>query len=126
MTGWRAECSDCQAVIEPDYGARVFPNAEFEDTDCGRWAAERWAIEHRTANAGHNPTVNQFTRWTMTIVEPINAELLALIFGRPAEPFLTPLDELRDAVYWARNVAFSELGIETADVGPRALPAGRG
>lgn len=83
MTGWRAECSDCPAVIEPDYGARVFPSEEFEDTDAGRHAAERWAIEHRTANPGHNPTVNPFTRWTMTLVEPIAPAVLEAIFGRP-------------------------------------------
>lgn len=108
-------------MIEPDYGARVFPNEEFEATDAGRHAAERWAIEHRTANPGHNPTVNPFTRWTMTIVEPINAELLALIFGRPR----SPLDELRDAVQWARNVAWSELGVDTSTAGPLALPSSK-
>lgn len=31
--GWRAECDDCPGVREPDYGALVYPGAEFEDTD---------------------------------------------------------------------------------------------
>lgn len=42
MTGWRAECSDCPAVIEPDCGARVFPSEEFEDTDAAPHVTMRY------------------------------------------------------------------------------------
>lgn len=78
--GWRAECDDCPGVIEPDYGARVFPGTEHPDTDPGRWAAERWAIDHRTANPGHNPTVLHFQRMTLDVVD-MRPDLLRTLFG---------------------------------------------
>lgn len=117
VTGWRAECSDCPAVVEPDYGARVFPSEEFEDTDAGKAAADRWSDEHWAANPGHSPTVTLIHRFTMTSVEHLDLRVLERLFGKPAEPPAEPwysdLDDLRDTIYWARNVAYSELGIET-------------
>lgn len=78
--GWAAECDDCPGVREPDYGALVYPREEFEATDCGRWAAERWAIAHREANPGHNPTVKQFARTTFTLAENIDPEVWRRLF----------------------------------------------
>ena len=118
-SGWKAQCEDCPHVVEPDYGARVFPNEEFEDTDAGKAAAERWTDEHWAANPGHSPTVTLIHRFTLTSDEHLDVLLLRALFagGRTA----SPLDELVKAVQWARNVAYSELGIETHDDGPLAI-----
>lgn len=80
-TGWAAECTDCPFTIGAEYGQRIYPREEFPDTDQGRWAAEHWAIDHRTEHPGHNPTVNLFTRWTMTVVEHLDVNLLRTLFG---------------------------------------------
>lgn len=80
--GWVAECDDCPGVVEPDYGALVYPREEFVDTDCGRWAAERWAIAHREANPGHSPTVQAFARTTFTLAENIDPEVWRRLFSK--------------------------------------------
>ncbi|AKF14489.1 hypothetical protein SEA_FLAGSTAFF_52 [Mycobacterium phage FlagStaff] len=85
-SGWAAECEDCPFTIGEDYGQRIYPRWEFDDTDDGRHLAERWAIQHRTANPGHSPTVNQFHRWTMTHVEHLDVKLLATLFGTSHVP----------------------------------------
>ena len=87
-SGWRAQCDDCPGVREPAYGAMVYPGEEFEHTDDGRHAAERWAIDHRTANPGHSPTVTEFHRWTMTHVEHLDVNLLEAMFGAPRRVML--------------------------------------
>lgn len=86
-SGWSAECEDCPFEIEPDYGARVYPREEFPDTLEGSWAADRWAIAHREANPGHNPTVRQFMRWTITLPADVPATVLHTLFpdARPAD-----------------------------------------
>ena len=118
-SAWRAECRWCPHVVEPDYGALVFPHEEFPDTDDGQAAAERWTDEHWAANPGHSPTVTLIHRFTLTSDEHLDIRLLESLFagGRTA----SPLDELVEAVQWARNVAYSELGIETHDDGPLAI-----
>ncbi|AKF14555.1 hypothetical protein SEA_CAMBIARE_53 [Mycobacterium phage Cambiare] len=83
-SGWAATCEDCPFTIDEDYGHRVFPRWEFDDTDEGRWTGERWAIAHREANPGHNPTVLHFHRWTMTL-DGISPELLAAFGLQPKE-----------------------------------------
>lgn len=117
--GWRAECRWCPHVIEPDYGARVFPNEEFPDTAHGKCDAHSWVLAHRDTHPGHQPTATWVMRYTLTTVEPLDVRLLEALFagGRVA----SPLDELVEAVQWARNVAYSELGIETHDDGPLAI-----
>ena len=85
-SGWAAKCEDCPFTIEPDYGARVFPGEQFERTDEGRHAAERWAIDHRTANPGHSPTVTEFHSWTLTAVEHLDVNVLRTLFGPIASP----------------------------------------
>lgn len=81
-TYWRAECQDCPYTIGLDYGERQYPSEQFEgNTDEARWAAERWAIAHREANPGHNPTANAVTSWTMTVVEHLDHDAIAALFG---------------------------------------------
>jgi hypothetical protein len=81
-SAWRAKCEDCPFTIGPDYGERVYPFVEdFPDTDAGRWAAERRAIEHREANPGHNPTVLSVTSWTMSVVEHLDHDAINALFG---------------------------------------------
>ncbi|QBP30267.1 hypothetical protein KDW77_gp53 [Mycobacterium phage Pinnie] len=79
--GWRAECDDCPGVREPDYGALVYPHAEHPNTDRGRWDAERWAIDHRTANPGHSPTVCRFERFALAVTD-MNPEVWRRLFER--------------------------------------------
>lgn len=85
-SGWAAQCEDCPYTIGEDYGQRIYPRWEFDDTDDGRHTAERWAITHRTANPGHSPTVTQFHRWTMTHVEHLDVKVLRTLFGPIAAP----------------------------------------
>lgn len=84
-SGWSAECEDCPYTIGLDYGQRIYPRAEFDDTDPdARAAAERWADEHRVEHPDHRPRVGSFYRWTMEIVDQ-HPNLLEAIFG-PAGP----------------------------------------
>jgi hypothetical protein len=66
-SGWAAECRDCPFTVGADYGERIYPRWEFDDTDDGRHTGERWAATHRAANPGHNPTVLHFHRWKLTV-----------------------------------------------------------
>ena len=79
-SGWSAECRDCPAMTEPDYGATVYPRAEFTDADVmPRAMAEQWAAEHVAEHPGHRPAVGQWHRWTVEVTA-YAADLIAAMF----------------------------------------------
>lgn len=88
-SGWSAECRDCDYTIGLDYGEQIYPRSESGD----RGDVEHWADKHVAEHPGHQPKIDQFARWTMTIVD-VAPDVLETIFGPVGAPTLTKIDPL--------------------------------
>lgn len=68
-SGWSAECEDCPYTIGLDYGQRIHPRAEFDDTDPDagpRPSAGRTSTASSTLTIGHVSACSTAGRWKLS------------------------------------------------------------